>query len=315
MRYTDNIAQSKNDTEYAGGKIFKDLVASGTIVPFDGDVRKQGSQVFTLDKFCYTGETTQASDVRAYILIDTPYPIQASNIRLILCDGMDRSTGKQKLLEVLPEPDGEYPIFGNDWMHKLSWFLKAEALGINFYETLIRRCQNKKYMESRFNSRFQEIITPKDRLIHLDEFSDLVSYVNDQLQYGSSRYGCQQRSRKYREELKSLAATVRRTASHCSRHWGSKSSDPLVPFKDGETYVARVINFATNMATTGDMTDLEFIMEQFRIIIRVNVVTNPPSLEVTDHESLTAFLAEFMTVYKDYYSTSIFDDLGFLDLI
>lgn len=315
MRYTDNIAQSKNDTEYAGGKIFKDLVASGTIVPFEGEVRKQGSQVFTLDKFCYTGKNTQASDTRAYILIDTAYPIQATTIRLILCDGMNKTTGKQKLLEVLPEPDGEYPIFGNDWMHKLAWFLKAEALGINFYESIIRWCQSKNYMECRYDLRHQEIITPKDRLIYLDEFSDLIGYVNDQLQHGSSRYGCQQRSRKYREELKSLAATVRRTASHCSRHWGSKSSDPLVPFKDGETYVARVINFATDMITTGDMTDLEFIMEQFRIIIRVNVVKNPPSLEVTDQESLSAFLTEFMITYKDYYSNNIFDDLGFLDLI
>lgn len=315
MRYTDNIAQSKNDTEYAGGEIFKDLVEEGTIVPFDGDVRKQGFQVFTLDKFCYTGKTTQASDTRAYILIDTPYPIQASTIRLILCDGINKATGKQKLLEVLPAPDGEFPIFGNDWMHKLSWFLKAEALGINFYETVISWCQNKKYLNCRYDLRHQEIITPKDRLIYLDEFSDLVSYVNRQVQRGSSRYGCQQRSRKYYGELKRLAEIVQRTASHRSLHWGSKSSDPLVPFKYGETYIACVINFATDIVTTGNITDLEFIMEQFRIIIRVNAVKNPPSLEVIDQESLSTFLKEFLSTYEDYYSNCIFDELSFLDLI
>lgn len=317
MRYTDKILQSKNDTEYAGGQIFKELVAAGTIVDFEGDVRAQGSQVYTLDSYCYTGTTVNATTIRAYILIDTPYPIQASNIRLILCDGLNKSTGKQKLLEVLPEPDGEYPIFGNDWMRKLSWFLKAEAFGNNFYETLISRCKYKKYMDCKYNLRYQEITTPKERLIFLDEFSDLVSYVNNQVMRGSSRYGCQQRSRKYYSELKVLAIKVSQMASHRSTYWGDIGENIPADLNKPETYVAGLVNFTYAMVKANDMTDLEFVMAQFEIILRVNPTPNPPALTVTDCASLSKFIDEFMLAYKKCYTSygsNIFEELGFYDI-
>ena len=40
MRYTDPIAKSKTDTEYAGGIIFKQLVEEGTIVDFNENIRE-----------------------------------------------------------------------------------------------------------------------------------------------------------------------------------------------------------------------------------------------------------------------------------
>ena len=51
MKYTDPIAKSLTDTEYAGGVIFKQLVEEGTIVPFDEDIQKLNMLVFTLDRF------------------------------------------------------------------------------------------------------------------------------------------------------------------------------------------------------------------------------------------------------------------------
>ncbi len=71
MRYTDPIAKSKTDTEYAGGEIFKQLIEEGTIVDFNEDIRKMNLIVFTLDKFCYTGKTTQADEIWCYILLVT----------------------------------------------------------------------------------------------------------------------------------------------------------------------------------------------------------------------------------------------------
>lgn len=287
MRYTDHIAKSQTDTEYAGGEIFKQLVEEGTIVPFDGEITKMGLIVFTLDRFCYTGKTTKATDTRAYILIDTPFPMQRSVIRLILCNGVDRNNGKMKLLEVLPAPDPEYPIFGNDWMHKLSWFLKAEAFGINLYEHIIARCLDKKYLTGGFDLRYQPIETIKDRIIFLDEFWDLVNYVHEQTQRGSSRYGCQQRSRKYAEQLKKLIPRVQIDTSARPCIWGFADSEGY--FNRPDSYVALVMNYAQDMIKTDNMTDLEFIKTHFEYIVRASKLEIELPDIVVDCDTLTAY--------------------------
>ena len=287
MRYTDPIAKSKTDTEYAGGEIFKQLIEEGTIVDFNEDIRKMNLIVFTLDKFCYTGKTTQADETRAYILINTPFPMQRSNIRLILCDGKDRKTGKMKLLEVLPAPDPEYPIFGNDWMHKLSWFLKAEAFGINLYEYILARCKDRKYMDAGFDLRYMSIETEKQRINFLDEFWSLVSYVHEQTQRGSSRYGCQQRSRKYAEQLKKLIPRVQVDTSARPCIWGFADSEGY--FNNPDSYVALVMNYAQDMIKTNNMADLEFIKTHFEYIVRASKLEIELPNTVVDSETLSAY--------------------------
>lgn len=293
MKYTDPIAKSLTDTEYAGGVIFKQLVEEGTIVTFDEDIQKLNMLVFTLDRFCYTGKTTKATDVRAYILIDTPYPLQRSNIRLILCDGTERKTGKMKMLEVLPAPDPEYPIFGNDWMHKLSWFLKAEALGINLYDYIIARCTAQKYLTCGYDLRFNKINTPKERIIFLEEFWDLVDYVQQQTKRGSSHYGCQQRSRKYAEQLKKLHPRVKLDASAHSAYWGF--TDPQGEFiTNPDSLVAHVINYADDMIKRNDPSDIDFILPLLERIVKVNELTIPTLPAVVDCKTLADFKAAIM---------------------
>ena len=295
MRYTDPIAKSKTDTEYAGGIIFKQLVEEGTIVDFNEDVRKMGLIVFTLDKFCYTGKTTPAIETRAYILIDTPFPMQRSTIRLILCDGKDRKTGKLKLLEVLPAPDPEYPIFGNDWMHKLSWFLKAEAFGINLYEYILARCKDRKYLEAGFDVRYMSIETEMQLINFLDEFWSLVSYVHEQTQRGSSRYGCQQRSRKYADQLSKVVPSVKLHASPRPSMWGFMDMDTS-RFKDSPNYVVKVLNFARDMVSSNDMTEIEFIKTHLEYLIRANKLEIPLPTEVKDRDTLNAYYKSLIEI-------------------
>ena len=297
MRYTDSIAKSKTDTEYVGGIIFKQLVEEGTIVDFNENIREMGLIVFTLDKFCYTGKTTQADETRAYILIDTPFPMQRSNIRLILCDGKDRKTGKMKLLEVLPAPDPEYPIFGNDWMHKLSWFLKAEAFGINLYEYILARCKDRKYMDAGFDLRYMPIETEKQRINFLDEFWSLVSYVHEQTQRGSSRYGCQQRSRKYADQLSKVVSTVKRFTSPRPSTWGFFDKDTN-RFDDPPNYVIMVLDFTRDMVNSNDMTELEFIKTHLEYLVRANKLEFPLPTEVKDQDTLNAYYRSLIEIGK-----------------
>lgn len=292
MRYTDHIAKSQTDTEYAGGEVFKQLVEEGTIVPFNDDIYSTGLIVFTLDRFCYTGKVTKATDTRAYILIDTPFPMQRSVIRLILCDGADRKAGKMKLLEVLPAPDPEFPIFGNDWMHKLSWFLKAEAFGINLYEYVISRCLDKKYLTGGFNLRNQPIETAKDRITFLEEFWDLVNYVNEQTHRGSSRYGCQQRSRKYAEQLKKLIPRVKCDTSPRPAMWGFVNSDGY--FDKADNYVTMVMNYAHDIIKSNNMDDLEFIKTHFEYIVRASKLEIDLPSEVIDCSTLETYRQTLM---------------------
>ena len=297
MRYTDPIAKSKTDTEYAGGEIFKQLIEEGTIVDFNEDIRKMGLIVFTLDKFCYTGKTTQATETRAYILIDTPFPMQRSNIRLILCDGKDRKTGAMKLLEVLPAPDPEYPIFGNDWMHKLSWFLKAEAFGINLYEHILACCKDRKYLEAGFDLRYIPIETEKQRINFLDEFWSLVNYVHEQTQRGSSRYGCQQRSRKYADQLSKVVSSVKLNASPRPAMWGFLDST-IDRFDNPPNYVIMVLHFARDMINSNDMSELEFIKTHLEYLVRANKFDIPLPDEIKDHDSLNAYYKSLIEIGK-----------------
>ena len=295
MRYTDPIAKSKTDTEYVGGIIFKQLVEEGTIVDFNENIREMGLIVFTLDKFCYTGKTTQADETRAYILIDTPFPMQRSNIRLILCDGKDRKTGKMKLLEVLPAPDPEYPIFGNDWMHKLSWFLKAEAFGINLYEYILARCKDRNYMDAGFDLRYMPIETEKQRINFLDEFWSLVSYVHEQTQRGSSRYGCQQRSRKYADQLSKVVSTVKRFTSPRPSTWGFFDEDTN-RFDDPPNYVIMVLDFTRDMVNSNDMTELEFIKTHLEYLVRANKLQIPLPNDINDRDALNAYYRSLIEI-------------------
>ena len=257
MKYTDPIAKSLTDTEYAGGIIFKQLVEEGTIVPFDGDVLKQDAIVFTLDKYCYLGKTTKAIETRAYLLVDQLTTFYKTNIRLILCNGLNRKTGKMNLLEVLPAPDPEYPIYGDDWMHKLKWFLKAEGIGINVYESIALRCQTDAYLTAYFDLRGHEIKTVEHRLNFLNEFADFVSHFALQARRGRSQYGCMQRSRNYSEILERIESSIIGTLSPKSRYWGIMFGNDR--FENASTYPALVVNSADDAIKDNDISSFDFL--------------------------------------------------------
>ncbi len=315
MKYTDPIAKSLTDTEYAGGIIFKQLVEEGTIVPFDGDVKKQNAILFTLDKYCYLGKTTATIETRAYLLVDQMTTMYNAKVRLILCDGLDRKAGKMKLLEVLPAPDPEYPIYGDDWMHKLKWFLKAEGIGINVYESVARRCQSDAYLTAHFDLRGQEITTLEHRLNFLTEFAEFVSYFTLQARRGRSQYGCMQRSRNYSEILERHDARVSGSLSPKSRHWGLMLESD-VRFNAVSTYPGMVVNSADDVIVQNDTSSFGFLAEHMFKIAKVHDIelrVEPP--EKWTVETFTSFRDYFLKRTEKLYSAGLdFNDLPTFNL-
>lgn len=315
MKYTDPIAKSLTDTEYAGGIIFKQLVEAGTIVPFDGDVKKQGAILFTLDKYCYLGKTTAPIETRAYLLVDQITTMYNAKVRLILCDGKDRKTGKMKLLEVLPAPDPEYPIFGDDWMHKLKWFLKAEGIGIDVYESVVRRCQSDAYLTAHFDLRSQEITTLEQRLNFLTEFAEFVSYFTLQARRGRSQYGCMQRSRNYSEILERLDARVSGSLSPKSSYWGVMLESD-VSFNTVSSYPGLVVNSAEDAIKENDTSSFGFLAEHMLKIAKAHdIEMNTEIPEQWTLEKFTSFRDYFLKRTESLYFAGLdFNDLPTLNL-
>lgn len=294
MKYTDPIAKSLTDKDYTGGIIFKQLVEEGTIVPFEGDVKTQGMILFTLDKYCYLGKTTAPNETRAYVLIDQVTTLYNAKARLILCDGHDRKQGKMKFLEVLPAPDPEYPLYGDDWMHKLKWFFKAEGIGINVYETVIRRCRADAFLTGRYNLRGEEMVTVEQRLAFLPEFSDFVSHFTLQARRGRSQYGCMQRSRNYSELLDKLSARVTAALSPKSTFWGIML-DSSVRFNSPASYPALVVNSADDAILQKDITSFGFLAEHLVTIAKahhINLADEQPAVWTV--ENFTEFRDSFL---------------------
>ena len=315
MKYTDPIAKSLTDTEYAGGIIFKQLVEAGTIVPFDGDVKKQGAILFTLDKYCYLGKTTAPIETRAYLLVDQITTMYNAKVRLVLCDGQDRKTGKMKLLEVLPAPDPEYPIFGDDWMHKLKWFLKAEGIGIDVYESVVRRCQSDAYLTAHFDLRGQEITTLEHRLNFLTEFAEFVSYFALQARRGRSQYGCMQRSRNYSEILERLDARLSGSLSPKSRYWGVMLESD-VSFNTVSSYPGLVVNSAEDAIKQNDTSSFGFLAEHMLKIAKAHdIEMNTEIPEQWTLEKFTSFRDYFLKRTESLYFAGFdFNDLPTLNL-
>lgn len=301
MKYTAPVPQSLTDKEFAGGKVFTQLVEEGTIVPYEGDVKKENCLVFQLNKYCYTCRTLPPSETRAYILMDTATLHYQSKLRLILCNGLNRKSGREELLEVLPAPDPEYPIFGNDWMHKLGWFLKAEAIGIDTYESFLRRADKGAFLNARFDLRGNTIDNLYQRLKFYEEFDAYGNYLVEQARRGSSSYGCQQRSRNYAERTKKAMSRIGNDLTLKSNYWGIMSTT-AERFDVPTTYPAVVVNAAANAIESNEVNEYMFIAETLLKIAK------DKGIDLTDDfqeswttESFNQFRNKFLTLTDKYY--------------